>query len=98
MDPKSSVSSSGTTLVHSVTARDRVRSVSVPASSPDRVLYSTHITAYLTRRDDAPGFVEWAEGLSFVEGRNEDVEEVYAVFMGEHGWAPAAAYRQMALE
>ena len=38
MDPKSSVGSRGTTLAHSFTARDRARSVSVPASSPVRVL------------------------------------------------------------
>ena len=55
------------------------------------------ITGYLTRREDAPGFVEWAKGLSFVDAGVEDVAEVYNVFMGEHGWAPAAMYRQVPL-
>ena len=55
------------------------------------------ITGYLTRREDAPGFVEWAKGLSFVDAGIEDVAEVYNVFMGEHGWAPAAMYRQVPL-
>ena len=55
------------------------------------------ITGYLTRKEDAPGFVEWAKGLSFVDAGVEDVAEVYNVFMGEHGWAPAATYRQVPL-
>ena len=55
------------------------------------------ITGYLTRREDAPGFVEWAKGLSFVGAGVEDVAEVYNVFMGEHGWAPATTYRQVPL-
>ena len=59
------------------------------------VAYS--ITAYLTRRDDASSFVEWAKGLSSVEAGIDDVEEVYDVFMGEHGWAAAAMYTQVPL-
>ena len=53
------------------------------------------ITGYLTRREDAPAFVEWAKGLPFVDAGCEDVPEVDNVFMGEHGWAPAATYRQV---
>ena len=59
------------------------------------VAYS--ITAYLTRSNDAPDFVEWAKRLGIVEAGIEDVDEVYNVFMGEHGWAPAATYRQVPL-
>ena len=59
------------------------------------VAYS--ITAYLTQREEASKFVEWAKGLSSVEAGIEDVEEVSAVFIGEHGWAPAAMYKQVPL-
>ena len=55
------------------------------------------IVAYLTRGEDAPGFVEWANGLPSVQAGIGDVAEVYNVFMGEHGWAPAAIYRQVPL-
>ena len=55
------------------------------------------ITAYLTRGGDAPAFVEWASALPFVDAGFEDVAEVYDVFVGEHGWAPAAKYRQLPL-
>ena len=55
------------------------------------------ISGYLTRREDAPGFVEWAKGLSFVDAGIEDVGKAYNVFMGEHGWAPAAMYEQVPL-
>ena len=55
------------------------------------------ITAYLTRKENAPGFVEWASARPFVDAGVEDVAEVYNVFMGEHGWAPAATYRQVPL-
>ena len=53
------------------------------------------MTAYLTREEDAPAFVEWASGQPFVNAGDDDVVEVRNVFVGEHGWAPAAAYRQV---
>ena len=55
------------------------------------------ITAYLTRGEDAQAFVEWANSRPFVDAGIEDVAEVYDVFVGEHGWAPAADYRQVPL-
>ena len=55
------------------------------------------ITAYLTREEDAQAFVEWADARPFVDAGIGDVAEVYDVFVGEHGWAPAAGYRQIPL-
>ena len=55
------------------------------------------ITAYLTREEDAQAFVEWADARPFVDAGIGDVAEVYDVFVGEHGWAPAADYRQVPL-
>ena len=55
------------------------------------------ITAYLTGGVEAQAFVEWASARPFVDAGIEDVSEVYDVFVGEHGWAPAAGYRQVPL-
>ena len=55
------------------------------------------ITAYLTRGEDAQAFLEWANSRPFVDAGIEDVAEVYDVFVGEHGWAQAADYRQVPL-
>ena len=55
------------------------------------------ITAYLTRGEDAQAFVKWANLRPFVDAGIEDVAKVYDVFVGEHGWAPAADYRQVPL-
>ncbi len=55
------------------------------------------ITAYITRKEDARTFVEWASARPFVDAGIDDVNEVYNVFVGEHGWAPAAVYRQAPL-
>ena len=56
------------------------------------------ITAYLTRAENAQTFVEWASAQPFVGAGIEDVVKVYDVFVGEHGWAPAAVYRQVPLD
>ena len=53
------------------------------------------ITAYLTRGEDVQVFMEWASARPFVDAGIEDVAEVYDVYVGEHGWAPAAGYRQV---
>ena len=53
------------------------------------------ITAYLTRGEDAQVFMEWASAQPFTDAGVGDVAEVYDVFVGEHGWAPAAGYRQV---
>ena len=55
------------------------------------------ITAYLTSGEDAHAFVEWAHSRPFVDAGIEDVAKVYDVFVGEHGWAAAADYRQVPL-
>ena len=55
------------------------------------------INAYLTRSEDAGTFIEWARERGYVDAGIEDVREVYDVFIGEHGWAPAAEYRQVDL-
>ena len=52
------------------------------------------ITAYLTRGEDAQAFSDWASAQSFVNPGDGDVADVYDVFVGEHGWAPAASYNQ----
>ena len=56
------------------------------------------ITAYLTRGEDAQAFLDWARAQSFVDAGVGDVAEVYDVFVGEHGWAPAADYTQVPLD
>ena len=55
------------------------------------------ITAYLTRGQDTQAFLDWAMARAFVNAGVEDVAEVYDVFVGEHGWAPAADYTQVPL-
>ena len=55
------------------------------------------ITAHMTRAEDAEAFVEWGSAQPFLGAGIEDVDEVYNVFVGEHGWAPAAVYSQTPL-
>ena len=55
------------------------------------------ITAYFTSGKGAHAFIEWADAQPFVDAGIEDVAEVYDVFVGEHGWAAAADYRQVPL-
>ena len=52
------------------------------------------ITGYLTRGEDAEAFVEWAKAQNGVDSGIGDVAVVNNVFVGEHGWAPAARYMQ----
>ena len=54
------------------------------------------ITGYLTRSEDAEAFVEWARAQGGINTGIDDVVEVSNVFVGEHGWAPAARYAQVA--
>ncbi len=51
-------------------------------------------TGYLIRRDDASRFVEWAEGVDFWGRWMPEAPEVWGMFLGEHGWAPASRYYQ----
>ena len=53
------------------------------------------ITGYLTRAKDAEVFVEWAKAQGGVDAGIGDVALVENVFVGEHGWAPAARYMQV---
>ena len=53
------------------------------------------ITGYLTRGEDAEAFVEWARAQGGINAGIDDVVEVSNVFVGEHGWAPAARYTQV---
>ena len=50
------------------------------------------ITGYLTRAKDAEAFVERAKAEEGVDAGIGDVALVNNVFVGEHGWAPAAQY------
>ena len=56
------------------------------------------ITAYLTRAKDARTFVEWFNTQPFAFVRIKGLAEMDGVFVGEHGWAPAAVYGQAPLE
>ena len=56
------------------------------------------ITAFLTREEDAPTFVEWFNARPCPRAGIGEVAEMDGVFVGEHGWAPAAGYRPMQLE
>lgn len=51
-------------------------------------------TGYLLRADDAPAFLQWAEGVDFWGRWMPDATEVYQIFLGEHAWAPASHYFQ----
>lgn len=51
-------------------------------------------TGYLLRADDAPAFLQWAEGVDFWGRWMPDAAEVYQIFLGEHTWAPASRYFQ----
>ena len=55
------------------------------------------IAAHMTRAEDAEAFLEWVRAQPFVGTGIEPTAEVYNVFVGEHGWAPAAGYSQVPL-
>ena len=56
------------------------------------------ITAFLTRGEDARPFVDWFNTQPFAYIKIKSPAEMDGVFVGEHGWAPAAVYRQAPLE
>ena len=56
------------------------------------------ITAFLTRAEDARPFVDRFNAQPFAHVGIEEVTEMDGVFVGEHGWAPAAEYMQTPLE
>ena len=56
------------------------------------------ITAFLTREEDAPTFVDWFNAQPCPRVGIGEVPEIDGVFVGEHGWAPATGYRQMQLK
>ena len=56
------------------------------------------ITAYLTHAKDARTFVEWFNTQPFAFVNIKWPVEMDGVFVGEHGWAPAAGYGQAPLE
>jgi hypothetical protein len=49
-------------------------------------------TGYLLREDDAESFLSWAKGVDFWGRWMPKAAEVYRIFLGEHGWAPASRY------
>jgi hypothetical protein len=49
---------------------------------------------YLIKEDDAAAFLKWAEGVDFWGRWMPKAPEVYGMFLGEHGWAPASQYFQ----
>ena len=51
-------------------------------------------SGYLLRADDAQPFLKWAEEVDFWGRWMPDAAEVYRMFLGEHGWAPASRYFQ----
>ena len=53
------------------------------------------IRAFLTREEEAPTFVEWFNAQPCPRAGIGKTAEMDSVFVGEHGWAPAAGYRQM---
>ena len=53
------------------------------------------ITAYLTHTEDTRTFVEWFNAKPFEREGITNITEVFNVFVGEHGWAPAADYKQV---
>ena len=56
------------------------------------------IRTFLTREEEAPAFVEWFNALPCPRAGIGEVLEMDGVFVGEHGWAPAAGYGQVQLE
>ena len=56
------------------------------------------ITAFLTCEEDAPTFVEWFNAQPCPRVGIGEVAEMDGVFVGEHGWAPAAGHRSTQLE
>lgn len=50
--------------------------------------------AYLIRTSDVDAFLKWAETVDFWGRWMPDPPEVYRMFLGEHGWAPASRYFQ----
>lgn len=50
--------------------------------------------AYLIRRCDTDAFLQWAETVDFMGRWMPEPCEVYQMFLGEHGWSPAAKYFQ----
>jgi len=50
--------------------------------------------AYLIRTVDVDAFLKWSETVDFWGRWMPDPPEVYRMFLGEHGWAPASRYFQ----
>ena len=51
-------------------------------------------TGYLLQADDVRSFLKWAEGVDFWGRWMPEAPEIYRMFLGEHGWAPASKYFQ----
>jgi hypothetical protein len=50
--------------------------------------------AYLIRTTDVDAFLKWSETVDFWGRWMPDPPQVYRMFLGEHGWAPASRYFQ----
>ena len=51
-------------------------------------------TGYLLRADDTEAFLQWAEGIDFMDCRIPETAGAHNMFLGEHAWAPASHYFQ----
>lgn len=51
-------------------------------------------TGCLIRTEDTEPFLRWAEGIAFWGRWMPVPPQVYRMFLGEHGWAPASRYFQ----
>jgi hypothetical protein len=52
------------------------------------------LDAYLIRTTDVDAFLTWAETVDFWGRWMPSPPQVYQIFLGEHGWAPASRYFQ----
>ena len=51
-------------------------------------------TGYLLRTGDTEAFLQWAEGVDFMDCRIPETAGAHDMFLGEHAWAPAFHYFQ----
>lgn len=49
-------------------------------------------TGYLVAAADAPAFVKWAQTVDFWGRLMPEPHQIYRMYLGEHGWAPASQY------
>ena len=52
------------------------------------------VTGYLIHATDTDAYLKWAENVDFWGRWMPDPPEIWRMFLGEHGWAPASRYFQ----